>query len=149
MSSGELIPTQKLASSLLTFSTRSRNFKAKHLCNHLCLSSSALLTCDPTDLQSVGKASSVSWQESLAGPKHAPVWTCVCKSNVFPCNFLWTSRWLMRHSRWRGTRYWHRYAQAYSEGHCCQQGLGDSDFRAAVMRIGRTFCAYDLFSTIY
>lgn len=32
-----------------------------------------------TYLQSVGKSSSVSWQESLSGPKHAPVWTCVCK----------------------------------------------------------------------
>ncbi|KIK07334.1 hypothetical protein K443DRAFT_129329 [Laccaria amethystina LaAM-08-1] len=62
---------------------RRRNFKAKHLCNHLCSSSSAVLTCDSTDLQSLGKASSVSWQESLSGPKHAPVWTCVCKSNTF------------------------------------------------------------------
>lgn len=33
-----------------------------------------------TDLQSKGQLATLSWQDSISGPKSAPVWTCLCKS---------------------------------------------------------------------
>ncbi|KAH9837306.1 uncharacterized protein C8Q71DRAFT_595609 [Rhodofomes roseus] len=32
-----------------------------------------------TDLQAQNKANLLSWVESVAGPRHEPTWTCICK----------------------------------------------------------------------
>lgn len=38
-----------------------------------------MLTIIPQDLQSTGQLAQLSWEDSPTGPRHAPVWTSICK----------------------------------------------------------------------
>lgn len=84
-----IIPAECISVALGSL-TRCSRASAASLCPRFCGSRPMSTESGTVELnnylQSKGKTATVSWDESWTGPRHDPVWTCVCKIDRTECS---------------------------------------------------------------